>query len=107
MVVASVIVELNLSDELDLDSIMFNFTSFSVECHVHLDEMHNHEMNKTKKNKWYHLSCHTLPIIEKIESLLPPILILDLCHLLSVCIIQDDINLPSATKTQSKEALRQ
>ena len=45
MVVASVIVELDLSNELDLDSIMFNFSGFSVESHIHLDEMHNHEMN--------------------------------------------------------------
>ena len=45
MVVASVIVELDLSDELDLDSIVFNFASFSVECHIHLDETHNDDMN--------------------------------------------------------------
>ena len=54
---------------------------------------------------WSHLSCHALSVIEKIKSLLPSILILDLCHLLGVCIIQDDINLSSPTKTQSKEAL--
>ena len=45
MVVASVIVQLDLSNELDLDSIMFNFSGFSVESHIHLDEMHDHEMN--------------------------------------------------------------
>ena len=45
MVVAPVIVELDLSDELDLDSIMFDFSCFSVECHIHLDEMHNHVMS--------------------------------------------------------------
>ena len=52
-----------------------------------------------------HLSGYALPVIEKVKSLLPPILILDLCHLLVVCIVQDDVNLPSPTKTQSKEAL--
>ena len=48
MVVASVIVELDLSNELDLDSIMFNFSGFSVESHIHLDEeMHNnHEIEQ-------------------------------------------------------------
>ena len=46
MVVASVIVELDLSNELDLDSIVFNFSGFSVESHIHLDEMHNHEIEQ-------------------------------------------------------------
>ena len=46
MVVASVIVQLDLSDELDLDSIMFNFSGFPVESHIHLDEMHNHEIEQ-------------------------------------------------------------
>ena len=45
MVVASVIVELDLANELYLDSIMFNFSGFSVECHIHLDEMHNYDEN--------------------------------------------------------------
>ena len=44
MVVASVIVELNLANELYLDSIMFNFSGFSVESYIHLDEMHNYEV---------------------------------------------------------------
>ena len=49
MVVASVIVELDLADELNLDSIMFNFSCFSVESHIHLDEIHyNHVMNKAQ-----------------------------------------------------------
>ena len=52
-----------------------------------------------------HLSCHAFPVIEKVKSLLPPVFILDLCHLLVVCIVQDDVNLPSPTKTQSEEAL--
>ena len=52
-----------------------------------------------------HLSGYALPVIEEEKSLLPPVLILDLCHLPVVCIVQDDVNLPSPTKTQSKEAL--
>ena len=44
MVVASVIVELDLANELYLDSIMFNFSGFSVESHIHLDKMHNNDV---------------------------------------------------------------
>ena len=48
MVVASVIVELDLANELYLDSIMFNFSGFSVESHIHLDEMHNHDVKSNQ-----------------------------------------------------------
>ena len=54
-----------------------------------------------------HLSGYALPVIEEEKSLLPPVLILDLCHLPVVCIVQDDVNLPSPTKTQSEEALKE
>ena len=59
MVVASVIVQLDLSNELDLDSIMFNFSGFSVESHIHLDEeMHNnHEIEQ-----WTEITSPTFPV---------------------------------------------
>ena len=36
--VSSVIVQLNLSNELNLDAIVFNLSCFSVQCHIDLGE---------------------------------------------------------------------
>ena len=52
-----------------------------------------------------HLPSDTLSIIEQIESLLPPILILDLSHLPRVSIVKNDVYLGSSTETDPEETL--
>ena len=84
MVVAFVIVELNLPNELNLDAIVFNLSCLSVEGDVDL-------------------AGDALTIIEQEEPLLPAVLILDLRHLPGVRIVKDNVNLCSTPETYSEE----
>jgi hypothetical protein len=101
-VVASVVVELDLPDELYLDAVVLQPTCLPVQRHVHLPR-------------------HRLPVVVKVEAFLPPVLVLDVghlsragkvshrqsfsTHLSRFGIVEDDVDLSAAAKVDPEEAL--
>ena len=86
MVVAAIVVQLDLTDELDPDSLMLQAVGLPVEGDVDL-------------------AGDVFAIVEQVEPLFATVLVFDVGHLALVLAVQDDVDVGILPKVDTKEAL--